>query len=373
MTPLMVAERIRSLRHLLGISQDQLSDAVGVSQALISQIESGGKEASGELLAAIAKATSTPDSFFHVRPVDIPLGTLRFRKYASARRTDTKRVKALFDEAFRVTTDLLEEAEYPPPNLPVAAADPTDDELERLAGKVREALHLENDGPIKHLTRAVERAGLAVAPLTLPGEHDAEEEPIGHFGVSHWWGAHDIGLIGYFTGPGDRQRFTIAHEIAHLVLHSRRGSALNPEDEANRLAGAILLPRVRAEQILGGPVNLRDLAVVKAAWGISIQALIMRGNHIGLIDEQRKVSLFKQLSARGWRKEEPVPVHAEEPRLLWRLLASRFGDPVPYQQAGHDLGLSPVILKSLAPPPSIRTNGKAVPTKGAVLPLRPKV
>ncbi|MDI1464302.1 XRE family transcriptional regulator [Catellatospora sp. KI3] len=354
MTWPMAGERIKSLRQLLGISQDELADAAGVSQALISHIEQGVRDASEDLIVAVASATATPRKFFEVTPVDIPLGSLRFRKNATASRRDTKRVKALFDEAFRLVQDLIAQTGYPAPNLPIMTGHVSSDDIENIAVQTREALQLGGDGPIRHLTRACERAGLAVTPLVLPGDHDADDEAIGHFGVSHWPGPHDPGLIGLFSGgSGDRQRFTVAHELAHLVLHNpRRREIQDPEGEANRLAGAILLPYDRAHEVLAGNVTLSDLAAVKAKWGISMQALIMRGNHLGLIDDQRKLSLFKQLSARGWRKNEPVVVHNEEPKLVWRLLVSQYGDPLPYSHVANATGLNPVVLRSLAPPPS---------------------
>ncbi|MGW3608924.1 helix-turn-helix domain-containing protein [Micromonospora sp. NPDC005163] len=353
MTSPMAGERIRSLRRLLGISQVELARAAGIRQPIISDVELSVRPATDELLDAIAQATGTPRSFFDVLPPDLPLGTLRFRKLATARQSDTKRVKALFDEAYRVVGDLLSTARYPLPELPVATGEVTDRDIERLALEAREALQIGGDSPVRHLTRSVERAGVAVTPLTLPGDHAAEDEAIGHFGVSHWPGPGDGALVGVFTGgSGDRQRFTVAHELAHLILHSRRRTVFDPEGEANKLAGAILLPDERARSIFADGVNLSDLVEVKRVWGISIQALIMRGGHLGMIDDRRKTSLFKQLSARGWRKNEPVNVHLEEPMLVWRLLAKRFGNPVPYQKVAAELGLSAVVLRSLAPPPS---------------------
>jgi Zn-dependent peptidase ImmA (M78 family) len=162
-------------------------------------------------------------------------------------------------------------------------------------------------------------------------------------------------LIGYFSGgPGDRHRYTIAHELGHLVLHTNRRVIKDPEGEANRFAGALLIPESRAREIYSSPVTLSELFRLKAHWGVSAQALIMRGAQLGFIDEQRKISLFKQLSARGWRRNEPVVVHREEPALVWRLLGRRFGVPVAYSRIADSLGLQAVILRSLAPTPPTR-------------------
>lgn len=347
-TPL-AGERIRALRHLLAITQEELAHASGVAQSTISEIERARFAASDEIIDAIARATNTPRRFFDVMPPDVPLGTLRFRKYATARRGEAKQVKALFDEAYRITNELLTDAGYGGPTLPYATGDVCGDDIENLAAQTREALQIGGDGPMMHVTRACERAGIAVVPLTLPGEED-ETQKVDHFGISYWPSPHEPALIAYFTGgPGDRLRFTLGHELGHLVLHSRRRVVADPEGEAHRFAGALLVPRKRAEEMLSGPVVLTDLARMKATWGVSIQALIMRGWHLGLIDDARKKSLFIQLGVRGWKKQEPVQVGHEEPILVRKLLTARYGRHMSDMKIADEVGIHTMTLRSLAP------------------------
>jgi Zn-dependent peptidase ImmA (M78 family)/transcriptional regulator with XRE-family HTH domain len=349
----LAGERVRTARSLLGKSQAELALATNVSQALISQIESGTRTAAESFLDDVAAATALPRSFFDAVPPDLPPDTLRFRKLASARRGDTRRAGALLGEAYRVVRELLLGAKYPVPDLPTVGDTPSDDGIERLAQATRAALGIGADAPVRHITRACERSGIAVAPLILPGEDGDEGEQIGHFGASCWPGGMDYALIGNFPGgAGDRQRYTLAHELGHLVLHSHRRFVVDPEAEANRFAAAFLVPRDRAIEAMGGTaITLRSLQYMKAHWGVSIQALIMRGAQLGLIDANRKASLFKQLSARGWRKSEPVLVHREEPALIWKLLTARFGRQAVYQQASGPLGLGAMMLRSIAPQP----------------------
>lgn len=347
-TPL-AGERIRALRHLLVLTQEELAEAAGVGQSRISEIERGRLAATDDVIDAIAAATATPRRFFEVIPPDVPLATLRFRKYATARRTEAKQVKALFDEAYRITSDLMCKAGYGGPALPFATTDVSGDDIEDFAAQTREALQIGGNGPMMHVTRACERAGIAVVPLTLPGEED-EAQKVDHFGISYWPAPHEPALIAYFTGgPGDRLRFTLAHELGHLVLHSRRRAVTDPESEAHRFAGALLLPQKRAFEALESPVVLTDLARLKATWGISIQALIMRGWHLGLIDDARKKSLFIQLGARGWKKNEPVPVGHEEPVLVRKLLAAQYGPRMSDMKIADEVGLHTMTLRSMAP------------------------
>lgn len=348
-------ERLRTLRALLGLGQVQLADMSGVKQPWISGVERGDTDPDRERLGAIARATGTPFRFFEVTPSNVPLDSLRFRKLASASKSISKRIHALYSESHRVADDLVTTSKYPTPPLPFARAEQaaiSDTEMEEYAASTREALRLAPDTPIPHLTRALERAGVAVAPLALPDAIGAEQpSSTGHFGVSHWTGLGSPALIGYFPGQqGDRDRFTLAHEVAHLVLHSFRPPPADPEGEANRFAGALLFPLSRAQEDLGEHLRLDDYARLKARWGMSIQAIIMRSHAVGAIGDTRKRSLFVQLSQRGWRTHEPVTVGQEEPLLLWTLLSRRFGSR-PYIPAAEPLAIHPTVLRSIAPTP----------------------
>jgi hypothetical protein len=128
--------------------------------------------------------------------------------------------------------------------------------------------------------------------------------------------------------------------------------------EANRFATALLVPRQRVLGDVSDSLQLRDYARLKATWGVSIQALIMRAHDLGVISATRKRSLLVQLSAKGWRKSEPVRVGHEEPLLLWTLLTRRFG-PRPYLPAAEELAIHPAVLRSIAPTPGPRRSSQS--------------
>jgi Zn-dependent peptidase ImmA (M78 family)/transcriptional regulator with XRE-family HTH domain len=348
-------ERLKTLRDILGLTQTQLAEVSGVSQPWISEVETSSRDATEDKLAQIATATGTPASFFRVRPASVPLDSLRFRKSSAARKTTTRRVHAIYGESYRVTEDLVEAEPYPTPSLPFASGEAglTNAEIEQFAAETREALQLAPDKPIPHLTRALERVGIAVAPMILPDAEGEEQVPVGHFGLSYWGGLGATALIGYFPGQqGDRDRFTLGHELGHLVLHTFRPRTAHnqAEEEANLFATALLMPLERAEASMSDALSLTDYARLKATWGVSIQALIMRGHTAGAIGDTRKNSLFVQLSAKGWRKREPVSVGHESPKLLWTLLTRRYGSR-PYLQGAEELAIHPTLLRSIAPTP----------------------
>ena len=141
---------------------------------------------------------------------------------------------------------------------------------------------------IPNLTRAVERAGVLV--VRFPGtikDHDSYAS----------WPDFSLGgrpVIALTGGhPGDRDRFNVGHELGHLLLHTLRPNTdpREAEAEANRFAGALLLPRRSAAAALRRPITLRVLMGVKATYGISIAMGAQRARDLELISKAQFVSL----------------------------------------------------------------------------------
>lgn len=133
--------------------------------------------------------------------------------------------------------------------------------------------------------------------------------------------------------PGDRQRFTVAHEIGHLVLHAGLEAPLAPteanrrEQEAHRFASAFLAPGdavLDDLHRLGGRVTLSTLTRMKEKWGYSVKAFVVRFRQLGVIDDDHARSLYKQISARRWNKVEPVAV-GNESAVWFSKAASQMG------------------------------------------------
>ena len=357
----MSAERIKAARQLLGLSQGELAGAAGLSQGLISHLERGNRGATEATLRSIARGTGLPWAFFTKRPTAPGVDSLRFRKYRTVSPRDTARAQRTFIELFDVAHDLMAWARQPTSELPPRPEgnELGDDVIENVAVQVRVALGLDVAEPVRHLTRTLERNAVPVAPIVftdLSKDEVDEVAAVGHFGLSGRLEADGRAVIAYFPSSGDRQRFTLAHELGHVVLHGNQPPGLAAEQEADRFAGALLFPGPAALELLNECSTLRDFAGLKAQWGVSIQALIMRAHHLGVIDDSRRTSLFKQISARGWRHNEPVVVRNEEPALLGTLVQRRFkGEAGVYRRAANDLGLPAIQLRSMMPPPQARS------------------
>jgi Zn-dependent peptidase ImmA (M78 family)/transcriptional regulator with XRE-family HTH domain len=349
-------ERLRDARLLIGATQEELASSSGVSQAAISMIERGDRPLSEDVAAAVGHALGLPVEFFEIAPSTIPDAAIDFRKLKTASIKDSNRARVLFREAYRAISHLMTDASYPLPTLPVVQQRdfPLDDTtIETLAAETRQHLQLDLSSPIPNVLRALEHRGIGVTPLVVPGGEEDPLAPVEHFGASHWPSVHDPAVVGYFPGSaGDRDRFTLSHELGHLVLHTFRPFV--PSDvrelESNRFASAFLFPLARARESLGPTTKLKQLAELKARWGMSMQAIIMRGKQTGLLSPDHASSLFRQISARGWRKSEPVQVAHESPMLVRTLLERKYGSRAfTSLDVERELALPIGIIKSLAP------------------------
>lgn len=344
--PIDPGERLARLRRLLGLSQGELSAMTGISQSHLSLMERGQRSLTPEAVTRISNATQTPATFFAQDRAPISAG-LSFRKLASATALHT--VTARFEEIERIVLELDESVPFPKIALPEVEARPLDDRaIEFTAQATRAAFGIPLAGPILNLTRALERKGLIVVPIA-----DRHEELFNkHDGLSR---PHTTGtrpLVAYVRGGmGDRERFTKAHELAHLVLHASPPGLTDraKENEANRFAGALLLPEADMRSEVTESVSLNGYLRMKAKWGVSAQAIMYRAKLLGIISESRHKSLMVQVSYKGWRKEEPVLVREEIPILLRQMLCKKFGTN-PYMKAAHALGVSPDFLRKWAPP-----------------------
>ena len=114
--------------------------------------------------------------------------------------------------------------------------------------------------------------------------------------------------------PGDRQRFSLAHEVARIVLHSVPDP--EQEEQADLYAAELLMPGDEIRPQLRPKLTPTRLVELKRYWKVAMSAIIMRASQLKLISEKETTSLYKMMSARGWRTREPYILNPETPELL---------------------------------------------------------
>jgi Zn-dependent peptidase ImmA (M78 family) len=195
-------------------------------------------------------------------------------------------------------------------------------EVESVAIELRKAWTLGVD-PIPVVTDMLEERGIKVFQSeAIPGDFDGLAAKVDGIPV----------VVVSSNAAGDRQRFTMAHELGHLVLKERLSSDIDDEAASNRFAGAFLAPASEVRKELGEQrtwLEPQELAVLKKAYGLSMQAWMHRAKDLGILPASRYVEMRKFFNAHGWHKTEPGEQYAQEhPQLFEQLV---------YRALGQDL------------------------------------
>lgn len=310
-------------REAVGLTQNGLAHEAGISQSLISKIEHGLEDPQPEVLKHFAHACAVPVAFFsqqeellgeglvdifHKKRLTLPAKPLRrANAVANIRRLEAVRLLR--------TVEFSERAAFP-----VFAVD-EHESPEAVAGMVRATWRVP-EGPLLDLTALIEATGIPVYHAELG--HD-KLSAISLPGVN---GRHVIILN--IALSASAQRFALAHELGHLVMHGGVASE-DMEREADEFASALLMPADQIRPQLRG-LRFNTLGGLKSYWRVSLAALIRRAHDLGGIsDRQYRMFNIELNKLPGGRKREPGEFDSEKPRLM-KYLLDYFRDELQYTQ-----------------------------------------
>lgn len=318
----MLSERLKLARKRSGRSLRALSSDIGgiVSAQAIGKYERGEMMPSSTVAIALAEALEVSMSYL-LSPSRVSLESVEFRKLASTRARERAAVEAevldQVDRYLQVEEILgIDTAEW---EVPCGAPHRVNafEDVENAAMRVRAAWNL-GGGPIPDMTELLEEHGIKVLKMSLPRKVDGLTCRVRRVGGS------DVPVVVCSTAKSlERQRFTIAHELGHMVLDF---SPDVPEEKAcNRFAGAFLAPRDELMREVGRrrqKFGFDELVEVKLIFGISAAALVVRMRDLGIIAEATLRSIFRGIG-RSWRNDEPRPLTRLESPTRFRRLCLR--------------------------------------------------
>jgi Zn-dependent peptidase ImmA (M78 family)/transcriptional regulator with XRE-family HTH domain len=302
---------LRLARQRKGFQQTEAARLLGVDQSVLSRMENGLNEISEEIATRAARAYGVPLSFFEQTdpvfgaPVSVhPMW--RRKADVSVRDLDTivaeMNVRLMHLRRFLEAADIGHSSEVPKLDVD-AHEDP-----EKIAALVRAHWRIPR-GPIADLTTLVERAGVIVVHSAM-GQTSVSGVTFSSPGLPPL-------VVLNSDQPADRMRFTLAHELGHLVMHRFPSAAM--EEEANTFASALLMPEADIRQYFSGrKVDLALLAAMKPEWRVSMQAILMRARSVGAITANQSQYLWKQISMKRLRFQEPPELDfpAEMPTVI---------------------------------------------------------
>ena len=203
------------------------------------------------------------------------------------------------------------------------------------------------------MIRVAEHAGVVVSRLRGGSEK---------LDALSFAGDRPLIVLSSTKASSSRERYSVAHELGHLVLHrGQETGGVEREKEANLFAKCLLLPRDQfsMEFRAMGSASWTSIFELKDRWKAPGPAILQRASTLGLVDAVSARRLYKQHSARGWQKSEPHEPPFEEPELIDHSLdlVERFtGKGI--RELADDLGHGPVSSETLLglpfPPEPIR-------------------
>ena len=324
----MFGERLKLARKRAGLSLRGLAEAIdhAVSAQAIGRYERGEMLPGSSTALKLAKALGVQLSYLF-NPSEIRLEGVEFRKTATTRAQERAMVEAaVLDhlDRYLLVEDVLEisshEWDKPKGALFEVA---TLDDAETAAESVRKAWNLGGD-TIPNVTELLEEHGIKVLKLDFPLSVD---------GLTCWVARPDQEkvpvIVGSVAKSVERRRFTLAHELGHMVMAI--DGDLDEEKACQRFASALLMPRKDLLFEVGQrrhAFGYAEIIEIKRMYGVSATALIVRLRDLGVITEETLQTVFRGIG-RTWRKAEPEPLpENEEPRRFQRLVLRALAEDV---------------------------------------------
>lgn len=306
---------LRLLRDSRGWTQTQMADTIGRAQAEVSRWEKGVRPVPDDVVGTIARRLGvSTEAFDLLGSAMAPLAyAVHHRSYKLVSDTRLRQLDAYVTVLAVAIDELLAGLDF---DIDFEVPDLRDSEPEKAAELVRSAWRLWGTGPIESLVEVLEAAGVIIIGI--------------NFGADRVVGMSTISPRGNFVmlynreAPWDRIRWTLAHELGHIVMHRAGSLDEHSEDEAHDFAGYFLMPKGEYTQDVRrhAAIELSTYLQLKPTWRVSMSGQLMHARRLGLISDSRYTSLVKTISARAWRTNEPSPIAPEQPALWEELLAA---------------------------------------------------
>jgi Zn-dependent peptidase ImmA (M78 family)/transcriptional regulator with XRE-family HTH domain len=314
-----------------------------VSQGYVSRAEAGRLAVSGERLELYAEALRYPSRVLCMEGEvhGIGIGLVHHRKRASLGAQALRRIHAeLALSRLQVRALVLAASTEQSHQFRHVEVDDLDTPADA-AHLVRKEWGLPA-GPVAHVVGVIEEAGGFVLTRDL-GTRELDA-------VSQWATEEAPLFLLNEQAPTDRFRFSLAHELGHIVMHTEPGSSSVQERQADEFASEFLMPASNIRTELRGEVDLNRLLTLKQRWGVSMAALARRALSLNVIRDWQYRNLMIEMSALGYRTQEPGAIAPERP---WRLpgLVTQLEQELGYSppQVADLVGLLPDELDSLYP------------------------
>ncbi|WP_433814775.1 helix-turn-helix domain-containing protein [Flavobacterium johnsoniae] len=299
-------------RELRGYSQTDLSSSIkGLSQSNLSKFEKGLSVLSEDVQKKIINFLNFPVDFFE-RKINSSIENGNYRKKATISKSDVLKFENKCRLLGYAIDEMSESIEWPefkfmPLNLEEGYTPAY------IAEYNRKILQLKKDSPVKDICNLLESNGIILYEMNYLDKFD---------GVSFFTDKGFPVIVINKTFPNDRKRFTIAHELGHILLHNESNFPISgyrdekcKEKEANEFASEFLMPEKDIKNSLRG-ISLNDVAKLKSYWLTSMGSILRRAKDLKCINEDRYKYFMIEMSRNGFNRKEPIEVPIDKPQCF---------------------------------------------------------
>lgn len=308
-----IPARITEAREARALSMGDLADSIGVTRQSVSKYERGIINPSPDVIQSISNKLDFPIEFFYKN--EIASTTRSSSLFFRSKSNIAKKVKTACKHQIKWTDELKKQlgnyvnfTEREVPTIDWNYEDLSFEDIEELALSVRHDWGL-GDDPIKDIIGALENKGIIVSQFAVNAYCSFK----GIDAFSAWKDATPYILYHSVQKSAVRTRFSILHELGHLIMHS----SISDEDsikkdvldfadmQADRFAAAFLLPSTSFPKDVHG-TSLTSLEIIKRKWEAAMSTIIKRCETLELLSENQINYLKRQMTTQKYWHKEPL-------------------------------------------------------------------
>ena len=330
-----LARNIRRRRQILGLDQGQMADRIGVSRMTFSKYENGKATITDDVFYRLSRIFGISPAALLESPDRQSAPLFRHKKvYSQQERAsldqmilDAERKFEDYAELESFANEKIESSELLSLQRHVASTE----EARAFGTEVRACLFRQGYDNVRRFGEALEANGVKFLSFAFPLSSE--------FGFSLKLpdGSCGIAVNNGEAVPGERQLFTLCHEVGHLLMHHQDGDAdaapeakKRREKEANAFAAGMLIPTAEfnsAWDNTEGRLWFDRVLAVKRIFTVSYLTVIY------CLEERYRATSGKKTVPpyRNWFKENYVrrfgrtlPAHEEACPADIRIESARF-------------------------------------------------
>lgn len=317
----MLGGRLRQARRMANLTLEAFAKLLtehghAITKQALSKYENEDSTPPAKVLLLAAQLLGVPNSYFVHKPKS-PVSWLGFRRHTALSDADEATLKAYANDIAELQIE-LQTLLYPNTSIDLPAPSRVDsvDDAERVAAGLRAHWELDRH-PIGNLVQMAEAHQVIV--IGWSQNTDSFD------GLSGWCENYPVTVVK--TGvPPDRLRFTLAHELGHLLMETDHLDDDTAESLVNRFAASLLVPPENARHELGNKrtrLDWDELGILKRKYGLSMAGWIRRASDLDIITAHHAKQLQAEMRQKRWLREEPVGYNEDESPLKLDQMAHR--------------------------------------------------